>query len=147
MGFLTDKALRKGYAIAKQAKINAESNTDEQAYETYDLYDSWEDIPESQFLKEGKKVGYHGILYSVNAPGHNKQSVWTPDTAHSLFTPVQKTEAGTFDDPIIWVSGMVSEVGKYYIDEGIKYLCIESSGNGLYAQPKDLPRYFAAVEG
>lgn len=144
---MSDKALKNMSAMFKQARISAEANTDEQAYETYELYDDWENVPEGTFLKEGKKVGYKDILYSVNAPGHNKQSTWTPDTAHSLFTPVPKNEAGTIDDPITWVSGMVSEVGKYYIDEGIKYLCIESSGNGLYAQPKDLPRYFAAVEG
>lgn len=147
MGFLSEKALRKGIAIAKQAKINAESNTDEQAYETYELYDNWENVPENTFLEEGKKVGYKDILYSVNTPGHNKQSTWTPDTATSLFTPIPKNQSGTIDDPITWVSGMVSEIGKYYIDEGLTYLCIESSGVGLYAQPKDLPRYFALAEG
>jgi hypothetical protein len=143
---ISEKAKKNMAAVHAQARINADSNTDEQAYETYALYDDWEDVPEGTFLKEGKKVGYKDVLYKVNAPGHNKQSAWTPDAAHSLFAPVPKNETGTIDDPITWVSGMVSEAGKYYIDEGIKYLCIEESGIGLYAQPKDLPRYFKAVE-
>lgn len=146
MGFLTENALKKGRAIVQQAKINAESNTNEQAYKTYELYDNWENVPENTFLEEGKKVGYKDILYSVNTPGHNKQSTWTPDAAVSLFTPIPINQAGTINDPITWVSGMISEIGKYYADEGLTYLCIESSGIGLYAQPKDLPRYFVLVE-
>ena len=146
MGILTDKSIQGFAAMMRQAKINAESNTDEQAYETYVLYDDFEEIPEGTFLKDGKKVGYNDILYSVNAPGHSKQDTWTPDTATSLFTPIPKNQVGTIDDPITWVSGMISEAGKYYIDEGITYLCIESSGVGLYAQPKDLPRYFEVAE-
>ena len=142
----SDKAKAVLGGIVAQAKINSAANTDEQAYETYALYDDWNDIPENQFLETGKKVGYAGILYSVNAPGHNKQSAWSPDQASSLFTPIPKNQAGTIDDPIDWVSGMESEQGKYYMDEGIKYLCIESSGVGLYAQPKDLPRYFQIVD-
>ena len=141
----SDKAKAVLGGIVAQAKINSAANTDEQAYETYALYDDWNDIPEKQFLETGKKVGYAGILYSVNAPGHNKQAAWPPDQAVSLYTPIPKNQAGTIDDPIDWVSGMESEQGKYYMDEGIKYLCIESSGVGLYAQPKDLPRYFEKV--
>lgn len=37
---------------------------------------------------------------------------------------------------------MESEEGKYYISNGIKYLCIESSGIGLWGDPADLVRYF-----
>lgn len=142
---ISEKAKKNMAALQTQARINADSNTNAQAYETYALYDSWEEIPENTFLKEGKKVGYKGILYAVNAPGHNKQANWAPDTAVSLFIPIPKDDEGGIDNPIVWVSGMVSEKDKYYADAGVTYLCIESSGVGLYAQPKDLPRYFQPI--
>ena len=140
MSNITDKSLK---AIMKQAQINSESNTDEQALEVKVLYPEWADISEGETLKEGKRVNHEGVLYKVKTT-HDKQSTWNPKDSN-LFTPIDETHKGTIDDPIPWVSGMVSEQGKYYIDEGITYLCSESSGVGLYAQPKDLPRYFQAV--
>lgn len=136
-------------AQSKQAKINAESNTNEQAYSVAALYDYWPDIPEGTMLAEGKIVLHsNGILYRVNeGQGHQKQSTWAPDTAVSLFTPIPKEgEDGTFENPISWVQGMESEEGKYYISNGIKYLCIESSGIGLWGDPADLARYFQVAQ-
>lgn len=146
---MTDKALKNMRAMFQQAKINSAGNTDEQAYEVAALYDYWPDIPDGTYLSEGKIVSHSdGILYRViEGQGHNKQANWSPDVAVSMFNPIPKAdESGTIDNPITWVSGMVSEVDKYYSDEGVVYLCIESSGVGLYAQPKDLPRYFQAIE-
>ena len=89
---------------------------------------------------------YMDVLYKVIVT-HDKQSAWNPKDAASLFTPINESHSGTIEDPIPWVIGMVAENGRYYIDEDILYLCIESSGVGLYAQPKDLPRYFEAKVG
>ena len=132
-------------AQARQARISAENNTDEQAYEAAALYEYWPDILEGTMLQAGKIVRHSdGILYRVKeGQGHQKQSTWSPDTAASLFTPIPKPEeSGTEDNPIAWVEGMESEEGKYYISNGIKYLCIESSGIGLWGDPADLARYF-----
>lgn len=146
---IEEKALNTLGAMVRQVKISANKNTDSQtAYAVYDLYDYWPDIPDGTFLNEGKIVSHSNhVLYKVNkGQGHAKQSTWTPDTAVSLFTPIPKSgEDGTIDNPIEWVNGMESEEGKYYIDDGVKYLCIESSGTGLWAKPKDLPRYFKQV--
>lgn len=149
MGYFTKKAADNLAATFKQAKINSAGNTDEQAYAVVALYDYWPDIQDGTYLAAGKIVSHSdGILYRVaDGQGHNKLANWSPDVATTLFTPIPKAgESGTIDNPITWVSGMISEVGKYYIDEEAVYLCIESSGVGLYAQPKDLPRYFKIVE-
>ena len=135
-------------AQAEQARISAESNTDEQAYFVSVLYDYWPDVPDGTMLPEGKIVSYSdGILYRVNeGQGHQKQSTWTPDTAVSIFTPIPNpNESGTIDNPITWIEGMEAKEGKYYISNGIKYLCIESSGIGLWGDPADLERYFQIV--
>lgn len=146
---ITEKAIEKLKAMRKQAEINAAGNTDAQAYETSALYEYWPDIPEGTMLEAGKNVQHSdGILYRVKeGQGHQKQSTWSPDVTPSLFTPIPKPEeSGTKDNPIAWVEGMESEEGKYYISDGVKYLCIESSGIGLYGKPADLARYFQLVE-
>ncbi len=148
MGILSDIALGNLGAIIGQAQISAAGNTDEQAYAVKALYDYWPDIPEGTELPAGKIVLHSdGILYRVKeGQGHKKQATWSPDTAASLFTPIPKDgETGTKENPIAWVDGMESEEGKYYIDEGVLYQCIESSGIGLYGKPKDLARYFSRV--
>lgn len=142
------KALEKLAAMRQQAEISAAGNTDEQAYAVKALYDYWPDIPDGTKLPAGKIVLHSdGILYRVKEEqGHKKQATWAPDTATSLFTPIPKAgETGTQDNPITWVEGMESEEGKYYTDDGVLYLCIESSGIGLYGKPKDLARYFSPV--
>lgn len=141
MGFITDKSIERLKSIYGQAKIEAELNTDEQAVKVKALYPSWEDIADGKTLEEGKRVEYMGSLYKVKQT-HNKQSDWNPKDSTTLFSPIDELHEGTLEDPIPWISGMESEYGLYYTDEGITYLCIESSGVGLYAQPKDLPRYF-----
>ena len=148
MGILSDIALGNLGAIIGQAKINAAENTDEQAYAVKTLYDCWADIPVGTMLPAGKIVLHSdGVLYRVKeGQGHEKQATWAPDVSPSLFTPIPKaSETGTQDNPITWVEGMESEEGKYYTDEGVLYLCIESSGIGLYGKPKDLARYFSPV--
>lgn len=142
------KALEKLAAMRQQAEISAAGNTDEQAYAVKALYDYWPDIPEGTKLPAGKIVLHSdGVLYRVKeGQGHEKQATWAPDVSSSMFTPIPKaSETGTQDNPITWVEGMESEEGKYYTDDGVLYLCIESSGIGLYGKPKDLARYFSPV--
>lgn len=145
---LTEKARNRMKEMVSQAKINAAGNTDEQAYAVKTLYDCWADIPVGTMLPAGKIVLHSdGVLYRVKeGQRHEKQATWAPDVSPSLFTPIPKaSETGTQDNPITWVEGMESEEGKYYTDEDVLYLCIESSGIGLYGKPKDLARYFSPV--
>lgn len=145
---LTEKARNRMKEMVFQAKISAAGNTDERAYAVKTLYDYWPDIPEGTKLPAGKIVLHSdGILYRVKeGQGHEKQATWAPDVSSSMFTPIPKaSETGTQYNPITWVEGMESEEGKYYTDEGVLYLCIESSGIGLYGKPKDLARYFSQV--
>ena len=144
MRFITKETVNKLQAINFQAKINCAENTDEQALKVQTLYPDWKKIEEGTTLTTKDRVNYMGILYNVIAE-HKKQFTWNPKDASTLFRPTREESQGTIDNPIVWVSGMEAEKDLYYIDEDIKYLCIESSGVGLYAQPKDLPRYFQAV--
>lgn len=134
-------------AVRMQAEINADGNTDAQAYDVKVLYDYWPKVPDGTYLGEGKIVSHSDdLLYKVKQ-GHPKLSTMPPDTSASLFTPIPKPgEDGTKENPISWVQGMESEEGKYYVEDDVLYLCIESSGTGLYGNLKDLARYFKKVE-
>lgn len=75
---------------------------------------------------------YNGKLFKV-ITGHTAQSDWAPgiDTA-SLFTEINETHAGTYEDPIPYSGNMVLELGKYYSQDGITYKCIRNTGIAVF---------------
>lgn len=87
MSNITEKALKSLRAIMRQAEINSESNTDEQALEVQALYPNWEDLEDGTTLKVGQRVNYLDVLYNV-IQEHQKQSTWNPVDAPSLFAKV-----------------------------------------------------------
>lgn len=87
MSNITEKALKSLRAIMRQAEINSESNTDEQALEVQDLYPNWEDLKDGTTLKVGQRVNYSDVLYNV-LQEHKKQETWNPVDAPSLFAKV-----------------------------------------------------------
>lgn len=87
MSNISDKALAFLSAIMKQATINCDTNTDEQALEVQVLYPNWEDIQEGAELSEGKRVNYENVLYNILTT-HNKQNTWTPENSPSLYAKV-----------------------------------------------------------
>lgn len=142
---INETTLKKLAAMRKQAEINASGNTDEQALEVSALYPDWEDVAEGNTLAASERLNYQDVLYKV-LQEHQKQVAWNPVDAPSLFIPIPNPgESGTENNPIVWIEGMESEEGKYYVSSGIKYLCIESSGIGLWGDPADLERYFQIV--
>lgn len=84
---LSRETLSKLRAMIKQAEIDSETNTDEQALEVQGLYPDWSVLPEGCSLKEGERLNYQGLLYKV-LQGHTKQSDWSPKDAPSLFTKI-----------------------------------------------------------
>lgn len=84
---LTDRTKSILRAMSKQSKIDAVSNTDEQALEVQSLYPEWETISDGTTLKVGQRVNYNGLLYNV-LQEHQKQSTWNPIDAPSLFAQV-----------------------------------------------------------
>lgn len=122
------------------------SLTDEEILKVPNYVEKWKADTE---YKKDDRLGYvvngNVQLYKV-IQDHTSQADWTPDKTASLYTPIGKPEEGTKENPIPWVSGMESEEGKYYTDEGVLYIGLEDSGIGLTGQPKDLERYFKKVE-
>ena len=64
----------------------------------------------------------------------------------SLYQRIESSHAGTQEDPIPYSPLMTVYKDKYYIQNEMLYLCLEDSGQPLYADCENLPRYFQKVE-
>ena len=97
--------------------------TDEQATKAPRLYKTW---TAGLTVKAGDRLYYPGTdkLYKV-VQAHTTQADWTPDATPAMWAVIDKTHAGTLDDPIPASRGMEYEYGKYYLDseDGNTYLC------------------------
>lgn len=105
----------------------------------------------SELRKKGKEIKAGTILRYGNklwrvVQTHTPQSVYPPsiDTA-SLYTRIDKSHAGTLDDPIPYEQNMAFEKGKYYSQFGVTYLCILTTVTGYPYDLKDLPTIVQAV--
>lgn len=111
--------------------INTMSLDTDAALDYKELYPKWDDVI-------GEKVGPKFRLREGEYPDdklyeviqeHTVSAEWLPSQTSSLYKVVSKDpDAGTITNPIEWSKGMELLEGKYYIDKGVKYLCIRNSG-------------------
>lgn len=129
--------------------INTMSLTDEQALEVKDLYPKWEDLIGQEIAKDFR-LTYEGKLYKA-LQQHTVQEQWKPgiDTA-SIYVVISASadeeHEGTKEDPIPYVQNMVLEKDKYYTQDGVLYLCIQSTLTGYPNDLKDLASIVQKVE-
>lgn len=100
-----------------------ETLDDEAALEVSECFPTWESLL-GQNVATGTRIWDDGALWRV-VQGHVFSEQWRPglDTA-SLFVKVQvHHDEGTRDNPIPFTLNMELEEGKYYIEDGVTYLC------------------------
>lgn len=136
--------VKKENTISKQAVafskliINTVELTDEQSLEVKYLYPNWETFI-GKSLEVGMKVLYGDRLYKVIQAVNPVLENQPPsiDTA-ALYTEINETHAGTLEDPIPYNNNMELELGKYYSQDGVVYLCFRDSGAPVYNNLVDL---------
>lgn len=140
------------------AQIQAQSLTDEQALKVKALYKNWEDDPEgypySQENPEDLRRNYNGGLWKLNKD-HKKQADWYPGADPTLWTEIVDNHAGTKEDPIpvpdsVTTSGFEYEYGKYYLENGVTYLCKRGgvpNPEELYGQIEKLHYFPSSMVG
>lgn len=117
---------------------------DEKAVKIPLMYDAWNDDKEGTEYAFGDRREHGGKLYKCRQ-AHSKAH-YTPDTIPALWEVINETHSGTIDDPIPYDTQMTVFNGKYYLEEGIKYLCVRDSGQPLYANCSALVgNYFEVV--
>ena len=114
-------------AFIKQTRDAA---TDEIALQGMELYPLFDDI-KGTYQKKGFKCRYEVNsemhLYKLTCEDQTEQGTfivenWTPTEAASIWTAIDETHAGTYEDPIPAVAGMEYEYGKYYVEDDVVYL-------------------------
>lgn len=132
------KSEEEKYSVEKQIskfmtmQINTFDLTDEQALEVKMLYPLWESFIGGS-LKKNYKVIYDNKLYKViqEVPTVLENQYPSINTA-ALYTEINETNKGTYDDPIPYNNNMALEEGKYYSQGGVIYKCTRSTGIAVY---------------
>ena len=117
--------------------VNTMSLNDNDALSVKSVYPEWETLIGKE-VKQGDKMQCDGRLWKV-LQQHTVQEQWRPGTGtESLYTEIVETASGTADDPIPYNNNMELEQGKYYIQDGITYLCTRNTEIPVYQPLADL---------
>lgn len=122
-------------------QINTLSVDDATAVRMTAFYPDWE--KDKQYTV-GYKVQYLGKLYKV-IQAHTSQETWTPDITASLYTRIDEVHDGSKYDPIPYEGNMTLYNGKYYIEDGVTYLCNRDTGNSVYNKLSELVGIYVEV--
>lgn len=135
------------------ARIAAQSFTDSQALSVKEVYSTYDDLVKTNYCAEsiGYKFTYNGDLYKTAQENLTFQSHYVPGQGtESLYTRIDEKHEGNIDDPIPAFANMEYFQGKYYIENGVIYLCnseLAKDGIVLQFMPSDLVGiYFEKVE-
>ena len=120
-------------------QVNTLEVDDATAYRMREFYPEWQS---GQSYLVGYKLLYGGKLYRV-IQAHTSQDDWTPDAVASLFERIDETHDGSKYDPIPYEGNMALENGKYYVQDGVTYLCSRDTGNPVYHALSELVGLYA----
>ena len=108
---------------------------DSVALTAVELFPQWKElVKEGRTVDKGFRFQHEGKLYRTEQPEYTFVEHYVPGTAgtESLFSKVDETHAGTYEDPIPYEKNMEIYQGSYYSQYDVIYLCIRSSGQPLY---------------
>lgn len=126
----------------------SQSLGDAVALTAVELFPQWKEL-----VKEGRKVlkgfrfQHDGKLYRTEQPEYAFVETYVPGATgtESLFSKVDDTHAGTYEDPIPYEQNMEIYQGSYYSQYDVIYLCIRDSGQPLYHDLESLIGIYVEV--
>ena len=125
----TDEVVAK---IKQLMQEQVAQQSDEQALENIELFPTWQSKIGVQ-VTQGDRLYFDDKLFKV-LQTHTPQEDWRPDTTASLYAQVVlEGDQGTIDNPIPYSVNMELVQGLYYIENGIKYRCIQSLAASYWA--------------
>ena len=105
--------------------------TDKEALGNIELFPTWQSKIGVQ-VSQGERLYFDDKLFKV-LQTHTPQEDWRPDTTASLYVQViAESDAGTIDNPIAFDVNMELVEGKYYTEDGVKYLCIRALAQSVW---------------
>lgn len=117
--------------------------TDEEALDNIELFPTWISKLGIQ-VNQGERLYFDDKLFKV-LQTHTPQEQWRPDSTASLYVQVVADDSGTIDNPIAFEINMELVEGKYYTDEGVKYLCIRELAQCVWHLSALVGNYVEAV--
>lgn len=150
------KRLKRANELIKQntKEINSLGLSAVEALEVVNWHPKWgedEGFCEGDTIKKNTKFQYEGKLYAClqdhiilahYEPSINTAALYvevTPD-----YTDAGE-EMGTLKNPIEYNGNMVLENGKYYVQDGVTYLCNRDTINPVYHALKDLVGLYVEI--
>lgn len=136
------------YAIVEKLKQLAQAQvaqqTDEEALENIELFPTWQSKLGIQ-VQQGERLYFDDKLFKVRQ-AHTPQEDWRPDTTTSLYVQVIiEGEQGTIDNPIAYSINMELVEGKYYAEDGVKYLCTRGLAQSVWHLRELVGQYVSIV--
>lgn len=112
-----------------QEQVSQQS--DEEALDNIELFPTWQSKIGTQ-VSQGERLYFDDKLYKV-LQAHTPQEDWRPDTTASLYVQViAESDAGTIGNPIPFEVNMELVEGKYYTENGVKYLCVRELAQSVW---------------
>ena len=119
--------------------------TDKEALENIELFPTWQSKLGVQ-VQQGERLYYDDKLYKVMQT-HTPQEDWRPDATASLYVQViAESDAGTIDNPIAYEVNMELVEGKYYTEDGVKYLCVRALAQSVWHLSDLVGNYVEVVD-
>ena len=141
----TDELIKRNIAEMNSLGLSAV-----EALEVKNWYPVWgetENFQEGDTIEAGMKMQYADKLWQA-LQTHTLMGIYPPsiDTA-SLYKEVTEEDdnIGTIDNPIAYNGNMALEEGKYYTQNGVKYLCTRDTINPVYADLSGLIGIYVEV--
>lgn len=120
-----------------QAKAAFKELDDQEALKVKELADTWASKINSE-VQVDERLWYDNKLFKVKQK-HTVLEIYPPsiDTA-SLYEEINELHEGTKEDPIPYNNNMRLELGKYYTQNGVIYMCHRDSEQAVYQDLADL---------
>lgn len=114
------------------------SLSDKDALDAVELYPFWKADTVYERSDESVEIRVRdpedSLLYKLIPLYHVSQEDWPPRLTPAIWLKVPKPGQGdTPDDPIPWSWGLTLDLGKYYEDKSVLYVCIRDSIIGIQA--------------
>ena len=119
--------------------------TDEEALDNIELFPTWQSMIGKQ-VEIDSRLYHDDRLWKVRQT-HTVQEEWKPDVATSLYVQIVADDSGTIDNPIPFELNMELVEGKYYTEEGVKYLCTRSLAQSVWHLAYLVGQYVEVVNG
>lgn len=126
--------------LRRALQMFVETLDDKKALEVSSVYPKYEELVAKNFkATKGFRFTYQDVLYRTEQQDYTFDGVYAPIAGtESLYSKVALPDEGVSNKPIEYNGNMQLENGKYYIQNGIVYLCNRDTGVPVYNDLKDL---------